>query len=387
MEAGGEDFTDLQFATLATGIISSTSINDRRFTVSIKDPRAGLHRSLSLKKYTTTEFPNLYAGATGGEGAGDVPRPYYYGAVTHTSPVCIDTIKRVFELMDGRITGVSSVVLNGVTLTAAVDYFIDYGKGRIRLAPALTFSTDSDTLTVAFTGAADASGYAIEHGPAIFLDLLRNFMGLGWDDIDLDSIAEAAAAKTAHLAVKIYKDTTTQDVIELLEKSCLAYSYQDQEGRIGFRIETTTAPSDVAYIPEQRIIEIGTDESIDDLFAQIHVHYDEWPTTQRYRWIQKDSLVAQWVYGILKRLDIYTAHTTEANALTLGDAILAVLNRPAVKITTTRALMPRQVGDMIYVTRRRFFDLLGTANKRLMRITSISKSPGAATVQVTAEVV
>ncbi len=393
--AGGEDFDYADFDTLAVGIVTNTETSDRRFTVSLKDPRSGLHRSLPLRKYSTLDFPNLYAGSTTeDEGSGDIVRPFYFGACTHVVPVCIDTVNKIFELMDaqsigseGRITSVEAVTLNGTALVLDTDYYVDYGMGRILLDEDVAY-TENDSLLVSFTGAAWRDGTAVDMGPWIFFYCLYNFMGLSLaynTDINMESIFTSAAVCTEELAVKIYKETTTVDLIEVLEKSCLGYSFQDALGRIGFRVDSTTVPSEVAYLSEQRIIEVGRNDSIDDVFAEIHVHYDEWPSTQRHRWIKKEATSFSWMYGVLKRLDIYTAHATESNALALGDDILAVLNKPSFPFTTTRIFMPRQVGDMFYLTRTRFFDDQGTANARLMRITEISKDPGSMTVGVVAE--
>jgi hypothetical protein len=378
---GGEAFDYSDFQPLATGLIQSTTISNSRFTVSLKDARAGLHRSLPLRTYTADDFPNLYAGVTNGSSSGDVPRPYYYGSVTHVVPICIDTVNFIFELMDGRLTSVEEVKKGDTVLTAGTDYWVDYSLGRIQLAESVGYTPD-DTLLVSSTGAADATGTAIETGPMIYLDILRNDMLLEWGDINLDSIWEANAVCTAKLGVKIYKTTTTEEIIGLLEKSCLAYSFQDASGRIGFKITPTTAPSNVIYLPEERIVDITRDESADQVYASVKINYDEWPSTGRFLWIETLANVEKWTSGVLRTLEITTALTSAADAKALGDDILAVLNFPTINITTPRVLFPYSVGDMIALTRKRYFDPQGTANNRLFQIMQIGKSAGTGRVQL-----
>jgi len=372
--AGGEGFAYSDFQPIASALIASTSITDSRFAVSLKDAREGLHCSLPKRTYNITDFPLLDLRFDAEEGAAGVPRPRYYGAVTHVVPVCVDTANLVFELHDGRITSVLEVLFRGAALTAGTDYTIDYSLGRIQLAKSLGYTAE-DTIECSFTGQADDAGAAIETGPMVYLHVLRNDMGLGWGDINLDSIWEAHAVRETALSVKLYKESGTAELFGLIEKSIRAYSYQDAAGRIGLKVKPASAPSDTIYVSEQRIVDIGRDESAGSVFGALKIQYDEWPLTQRYRWIERAALTEQWTSGAQSTLSISTVLASKADAEALGDEILKELNLPTLWVLVARVLLPRSVGDTIYLSRRRFFDSQPTANQRLYQIVQLAKSP------------
>lgn len=373
--AGGEGFDYSDFQPIATALISSTSITDYRFSVSLKDAREGLHCNLPKRAYNLTDFPMLDLRFEAEEGATGVPRPRYYGAVTHVIPVCVDTANLIFELHDGRITSVAEVLFRGAALTEGTDYVVDYTMGRIQLAKTLGYSVTEDSLECSFTGQADECGAAIETGPMIFLDMARRDWGLGWADLNLESIWEAHAARPTAQGAKLYKETSTEEFVGLLEKSCLAYSFQDAAGKIGFRVSPAAAPSDTVYLTEQRIVDIGRDEAVDSSFGALKINYDEWPSTQRYRWIEKQAMLEQWTSGVQGTLTLSTTLTDKAGADALADEILDALNLPTIWVVVSRILLARSVGDTVYLTRGRFFDAQGTANNRLYQIVQLSKDP------------
>jgi len=277
-------------------------------------------------------------------------------------------------LHDGRITSVAEVLFRGAALTEGTDYVVDYMLGRIQLAKTLGYSAE-DSLECSFSGQADECGAAIETGPMIFLDMARRDWGLGWADLNLESIWEAHAARPTPLGAKLYKETGTEEFTGLLEKSCLAYSYQDAAGRIGFRITPADAPSDSVYVAEQRIIDVGRNESADSSFGTLKINYDEWPLTQRFRWIEKQALSEQWTSGVRSTLTISTMMTSLADAEALADKILGALNLPTVWVVVSRVLLARSVGDVIFLSRRRYFDPQATANNRPFQIVQLSKNP------------
>jgi hypothetical protein len=384
--AGGVDFAYVDFLPLVTGVITATDTGDTRFTVSLGDARSGLRRSLPLRTYSLNDFPNLQPGVDNGEGSGGNPRPYYYGAATHVDPTCLDTVNLIWELMDGRMTSVESAVMTNAegdtTLAAGTDYWLDYSLGRIQLSSALGFDTEADKLLLSFTGAPDGLGNAINTGPMICLHFLRTFLELDLDAINLESIFEAALVSTVTLAMKIYKTMTSEDFLGLLEKSCLAYSFQDTYGRVGFRITPTVAPPDVIYLQEERIFDFQRSDSVDQVYAQVQVDYDEWPSTKVFRTVTAQDPTAKYKTGIFKTLPITAAQTTETDAQTLADNVLNMIYTPEYSLKTSRILFPRPVGDVVYVTRKRWFDSQPAARLRLCQIMQIGKMAGTGQVSI-----
>jgi hypothetical protein len=122
-----------------------------------------------------------------------------------------------------------------------------------------------------------------------------------------------------------------------------------------------------------------------NIYYTVQVHYDECPGTERYRWIKKTIPNAQYRSRHYNNLDIYTAIPSSTDAGTLGDAIIALLNKTYYSFTSSRVLFPCQAGDLIYLSREKFPNTAGAVTNLLMRITRISKMIGRGQCSVTVE--
>jgi hypothetical protein len=378
--AGGEDFAYDDFATVCTGIVNSADVSDQRFSLNLRDYRDGLHRSLPVEKYTVDEFVNLDTNAV------DKPRPFGYGTITNVIPICIDTVSRVFEFHHGRCKSVTQVTKNGVALTVNTDYFIDYQNGQFTLARGLTYSTD-DVLLIDFHGWANNADEEIVNGAMVFKHLLNQYLSLQDVDLDLDSIYATKYAKTVALNPYIYKEEDSQEIIRKLEHTVQAYSDQDSNGRIGLRADQTSAPSDVKYIPEAYIKEFGSEKNQDSIFSAVNVYYGENQSTDKFLAVQKTNYPATWKHKVQKELDIYTYLTSSTDATALAVAILAMLDRRSYTLTVNRGMYASMPGDLVYVSRKRFPSMTGTAANVLMKTLKVTKQFSGGKTEITAEAI
>jgi hypothetical protein len=378
--AGGAGFAYTDFQVINTGIISATSITDQRFTVDLRDFRDGLHRNLPVGKYDLGTFPKLDPNAV------DRPRPYGYGTITNAVPTCIDTVNRIFEFHAGRIKSVTQVTKNGVALTVNTDYFVDYANGRIILGRAMTYS-DNDVILVDFHGAVDSADAEVTNGAEVFRHICLTHLGLTDDDLDLDSIYDTRTAITTSLAVYLYKDQSSQEIIRRLERSLRASSYQDAQGRLGLRAAVTTAPSDIRYIPNAHVFDLSVAKDKESLYSEVNVYYAEDPKTDTMARALRSYPAATYRLGINRSLDVDTYLTSAADAEAMGVAITALIDKPIVSFTVSRVLFSAMPGELVYLTRDRYFGSSGTAANLLLRILSIGKSYSAGRTEITAEVV
>jgi hypothetical protein len=376
--AGGEGFTYQEFKTINTGIINSQNCTDQRTAFELRDYRDGINRTVPYNKYFPDEFVNI------DENSEFKIKPYGYGVITNAVPICIDTVNRVFSFHDGRIKSVQAVTQNGSTLTVNTDYFIDYQRGRIVLARGLAY-TASDIILINFTGAVDSADDVIATGAAIFRDIMNNFLNIPDAELDLTSIWSTHLAKTTALSLYLWKEIDSQELMRRIERSIQADTFQTAEGKIGIKPQITTAPSNVAYIPNAHIFDFSMEKSGDSIFNEINVYYSEDSSTDKFQCVNRQVPSAVWKYGISKPLDIYTALASEAEAISLAAAIVSLLDKAIITFTVPRTLFCHLPGDLIYLTRSRYFNSSGAANKILLRILSISKNQSGGRTTITAE--
>ncbi len=357
------------FYPFSGGVVTSTNWGDARFTLTLRDIRELMGRDLPRYDYWESDFPNLDTNSRG------KPRPLFYGDIVGYSPVCIDTVNRVFELNNGRISGsrTINVYQNDVALTSGTDCYIDYQRGRITLSRSLTYES-TDKITADFTGRPDDLDAPIELGPMILLDLLRQEIGLALADIDLDSFYEAAETATTALVLPISKVRSLDSCNELIEKSCMGWLVQDNKGRLAFRLQQTSAPSGILYIPNARIKDgFASDDPEDNTYAGIDVGYAE-GFDGTYQTVRIYNNVARWRDGAQDILTINTLVPTEAAANALGTSMAAALGRRIVSFEVDRCLYTATPGDLVYLSRTRYPSATGVAANVLCRVMSLTKS-------------
>jgi hypothetical protein len=250
----------------------------------------------------------------------------------------------------------------------------------------MTYS-DNDVILVDFHGAVDTADVEITNGGEIFRHICLTHLGLTDADLDLDSIYDTRTAKTVSLAVYLYKDQPSQEIIRRLEHSIQADSYQDAQGRLGLRAAMTTAPSDIRYIPNAHVFDLSVAKDKESLYSEVNVYYAEDPKADTMSRALRSYPAATYRLGISRSLDVDTYLTTAADAEALGVAVTALIDKPIVSFTVSRCLFSAMPGELVYLTRTRYFGSSGMANNLLLRLLSIGKLCSAGRTEIKAEVV
>jgi hypothetical protein len=379
--AGAPGATYAELEVIGSAVMGAPSWSQSTFTVPLADIRSGLSVSIPSDMYDVTQFALMDSGLK------DTYRPFGYGVITSAVPKCIDTTNRIFEFHNGRCKSVENVYQNGTALTVDTDYFVDYQHGWITLARGLTWTT-SDIMKVDFTGHVDDADAAIEHGALIFIDLMLRYVGMDISELDLDTIYTTHDALTAHLGLYVRESKQSSEIVRILEQSCLAWSVQDQYGRIGFKRKATSAPSGVVYIQNGHVSGASSEPSSDIWKAEIVVNYAPDPSDgDRYSSVTKSIPATVWERRIATSQSVNTAHVNSTNANALADELIDELGKRPFSFTVPTRAWKLAPCDAFYLTKTRYPSSSGMASSKLMCVLSITRSPSGRTTTITAEAV
>jgi len=370
--------TYADFVPISAGVIHSVNWTDHRFTLGIRDARDAAHIDLPEETYSSAIFPRM------DDSLEDQKRLAGYGSFTGAPARRIDATYGVFEFHNGRCKAVSHVYKTGVEITIDTDCFIDYQRGRVVLSAAqLAAWTDSDVLTVDFTGWCNTADEAINKAADIFVDLAMRSLGMGLADLATDEIYAAKIAATEELALMV--DGNSKDIIRTLERSVSVYSFQDGEGRIGIRVSPTTAPGNAVYAADRHIFAVVSEKVAEAIYSAVRVKYGKNQSTGVWATATKNISRVGYEHGKKPVLEIETALTSEANALTRAIEIAAELEKKTLTIEAQRLMLNLWPADVVYLTRERYPAASGTAANVLMRVMGIRKVLGENKTSITAE--
>jgi len=370
IKAGGPGFTYSQFQTIVTGVIAGKSIDDVKLALELTDFREGVWRSIPVAECWSAEYPNLDDSGKGRK------KPFGYGTVTSAQGILVDTVSKKYLFHDGRMKTVTSVKKNGGTaLTEGTDYFIDYRRGIIEFAEAYTV-TSSDVVTVTFQGAMEEYGTdLIQDGAEVFIDLMTRFLGLTVNDLDLDSIYYVKKVSGKTLAGYLFEEKSSNDVIKTIEQSLLAFSRQDESGKLGLKLIETTAPSQARSVNQHQMKDVKSATNQESMVRTVSVYYGQQPSSNSWERVVRTKPGMGYAYRIYDVVDIRSWCVNEADATIVANAFLAQLEKEHIEFNTTPHLFGCLAGDLIYLTRDRFYNNNGALNNTLARILGISKSP------------
>jgi hypothetical protein len=376
---GKEDWAYSKFKLFYTGLITSKDIDDRRITFTMRDMRENFNRKVPLAKYTAAEYYNLDPGAV------NRVKPFFYGVVVDFIPPLIDIVRRQYQFHAGRAYSVQAIKQNDVALTIGTDVFVDYQRGIFTVKQTLTWDI-KDIFTIDFHGTTDDAGGEISNGAEIFKHVMMYFLSAKNADLDFDSIYETKYANTEALSVLIYSEKDSDEIIKTLQASVRAYTFQDEQGRIGFKMSKTTPESNARYVRNHQIWNFSQSASLESLFKTIEIYYNENPKTQpQYSMVTRTLNKADWIQGAKGILKIYSYLNNVSAANTLANYVQAECNKDFAKFETTFNLFGCMPGDLIYFDRARFFNLNGTAKELVLRILKIQRKIAAKKIGIVVE--
>jgi len=192
-------------------------------------------------------------------------------------------------------------------------------------------------------------------------------------------------SNTTALSMYMWKECDSQEIIRRIERSIEGYTFQGANGKLGIKAAQTSAPSDILYIPNARVMDFAMSRDKGSVYSTVNIYYGEDPSIDKYSLQQCNNVQVTYKHKIDQQLDVYTALTTATQATALGSNIIEMLDRARVHFTVPRCLFTHEPGDLVYLTRDRYFGNNPTANNKLLRILSISKGFQSGTTQITAE--
>ena len=376
---GGPNFTYADFKAVFTGLVARHVCNNENFGVDLVDSREGIHRDLPVNHFWPSEYP----GIADADSMKEVPK--LYGAITGATPTRIGT--NTYKYHDGKCKGTTAVRLNGTTQTAGTHYFDDPAQGIFTFVSTITIA-DGDIIAVDFEGMMSDDNVLLTNGALIFKDAMNHFLNLTDAALDLDTIWETKALKTAVLAAPLFVTRDSQRFIRDLEVSLGSFTSQDAEGRIGLKALTTTAPSSAIRVSDHQLFGLESEKARDALsYSAVEILYAQDPQAQLWERVKRTSVVLAAKYGAVKTLTLETYLTTEADAIVVADAILAGLEAGRVTFPAGSVAFGVQPGDLIIYSRERYFDEQGTAVEKTLRVLKADKDVASRQTMIGAEAV
>lgn len=380
LKIGKEGFAYSQFKEVFTSLVDSYNCNDRLFSLNMKDLRANLGGPVPMNKYSSEEFPLMDLDAEGKV----IPRVFGHRDVP---AVCVDTEYGRWMFHDDRISEVEKLfVKRGEELlekTKDVDFYVDYQRGRVTFDKSVSIDWEEDIVKVHFTGMVNSALEPVINAADIFKHILNETMGLANSELDHDSIYRTKYVADQNLSLLIYKEESLANIVHKIENSTPATTFQDEKGRIGLQVAQTVLPSNAVHVENFHLSEDGhsQDKTTKFIFKEINIYYKEHMEEGKWKWeVETKSLDKfVWKYGKrrpLEPLDVYTYRVNNVAASALADDIatkLEQLEAGFIKETLPWVLYGCRAGDLIVLSRDRFFSSAGTADEITVRLLKLDK--------------
>lgn len=378
LKIGKEGFVYSKYEEAFTSLVGNASCNDRLISLNLKDLRANLGGRIPVNRYHVADFPDM------DEEKEDAVIPRVFLCGRGIPAVCVNKENKKWSFHDGRIKEVNTVKVNGTLKTKDTHYYVDY-KRAIVTFDAITMAGmdwEKDTVDIEFTGTVDSANEAVTDGAEIFKSIMNEIMGLSNDELDHDSIYGTKYDTSLDLSVQIYKEENLAKIINKIENSVRASTFQDEKGRIGLRVAQAAPALNAVYVENFHISEDGhgQEKGTEFLFKEINIYYAEDPGKEKPEVFTKPLPKFVWKYGKrkpLKSLDIDTYFIIDTAASALADDIatkLEELEAGFIHETLPWVLYGCRAGDIIKLSRDRFYGSLGTADKINVRLLKLDKA-------------
>ncbi|MCK4758950.1 MAG: fibronectin type III domain-containing protein, partial [Candidatus Aminicenantes bacterium] len=363
---GDLDESYSNFSTIFTALMNKVVCDDSSFKIFIRDMRKDMNKEFVLNTYEISDFPDLEEDFEG------EPIFRLWGKRTKVVPIPIDWTNKKFKFNDGGSNYVAQVKVNDTVKTEDTDYYIDLQRSIITFDKDFTI-LEEDIIEIYLYGYEDSAGELIDDGAEIFLDIMIDHFGLSLSDLNLDSIYETKKLNTDPISLPIAKNTAFEDIFRTLEHTLRAYLGVDPSNKTFLKSFEEVAPSDSIFIRNHQISKYSEQKDHKSLYKTINVKYNEDLQTQE--WSQKsasDSDIEK-KFGIDNKIDVNTFFKSPAHAQDLAFEILELVNKPDITLTIPGVVYEKKPGDMIKISRDRFFNIVGSSDELSFRLLRIQK--------------
>ncbi|GAH89237.1 unnamed protein product, partial [marine sediment metagenome] len=230
---------------------------------------------------------------------------------------------------------------------------------------------EEDIIEISVFGYEDSAGDLIDNGAEIFIDLMVDHLGKALADLDLDSIYETKRWNKDPISLPVDKDISFEEIFRTLEQTVRAYLGTDKNNKIGLKYFEEIPPSDSVYIRDHQIKDYSENKDHKTLYKTINVKYNENLQTQEWEEKSASDNNIERKFGINTPKDIFVYSLAPYHAEELAYQILDLVNKPDINFTIPGLIYGKKPGDIVKLSRDRFFNLAGSADEISFRLLKV----------------
>lgn len=364
------------YRKMFTGHVENSLTTHEMFTVDIVHNIKRFAKTIPVRKYNTTDFPDLNDDDIG------KPRPISYGTIYHAEVVCTNkdgSAPWIFEVADTteHASGILSVT---TAYKAGVSIAIDsqsVAGGTFNIADANYTPTGADRgakWTADFEGYQEG-GAMIENACDIIKDIASVYASITYNSTNYDDTEwDAEDDDALDCGLYINNEINIEDAIEQLSASTFGSFIEKDDGRFTFRIVDITADADETIGKDliKGSPAIAHDGTL--FLSSCKVGYRKDWGARTYRWLNEvtDETDIATKYGGRKEEPFETLLTNAADAQTLATRIMNYYKkiRPDVVVMVPIEFIDFEIGDIKNVnTDRKNTTFMGTVKTEIISIT------------------
>ena len=355
------------FNTFFTGLINKVYCEDHVFKVYLRDLKQDLSKDFVLNKYTILAYPDLE------EDFENEPLIRIWGKKVNVVPIPIDWENRKYKFNDGSSHSIKEVKHNGSVLTEDTDYYVDLQRSIITFDQTSVTINEEDIIEIYVWGYEDSAGDLINNAAEIFIDLMVDHLGKTLADLDLDSIYETKRLSGDPISLPVDKDTSFEEIFRTLEQTAMAYLGTDENNKIGLKYFEEVPPSDSIFIRDHQISKYFENKDHKTLYKSIQIKFNENLQTQEWDGSLVSDSDIERKFGIDTPKELFVYSQDPYHAEELAYKMLELVNKPDISFTIPGLIYDKKPGDIVKISRDRFFNISGSADEISFRLLKIQK--------------
>lgn len=338
VKLGEKDTPYDEFVTIFPGHTRKPTFNDDRVTISLKDQRAGILKSIPVNKYNTTDFPNLNTDEE------NEVRPVLFGIKTGIIPKEVNTANYTYEISQTVFNGttyavdaVDAVYVEGVRIYVTDNYTVDLNAGTITLLDNPRdgeITVDAQGIECQYDFATGLpTGVFSENVADILFFILTELNNIPIDKIDLSTFDDLQTARTQRLGWYLNEEQPTDDFIRLLQTSATFHFMPTLDGRFMVRYYDRAISADSLVYQNYSYKNFKILEDTDSTFQFVVLRYDKEPSTDNWLIINDNEVETSYKHNEKTTLTIDTALVNSAEAEALALFFINLIKDPPDKVS------------------------------------------------------
>lgn len=351
----GSNYSDLE--TVFTAATRRPAFGDAYCVIDHIDIRVSDLAKIPNRRYTLAETPNMDASFA------NKVKPVLMGEKTDITPVYIGQIGGQWaeHFTDTTFNGdsfpansVVEVRKDGITLATPADYNVNLNLGYIRLTADPLNSEiriDAQGVVVDF----EDGSYSTNVADFIYF-ILVELNGVDPDEVNIKYLLSLKTNRTQQVAEHLKEDEESIEVTKRLMRSATFHCFPLASGKYITRYFDPVVPDDTPQFKNEDIKSFKEIEETDQCFKEVVIQYDKNPSTGVWLEAFSSKECVESLQRIKQRLILQTSLVNSAEAETLADFFLDLVESPPDKLHSTidtKALLidPTFLGIFSYTRR------------------------------------